>query len=209
MFHKSVSLVVLAALLLAALAATGAGILGIGPTEAAPAWAAPGGKTDVIMFFPKLQFGGQAQGHCWTSSNILPRRFAWRCMIGNNIYDPCFSPTATANWVACGVDPLNDGTGAAIRVTLTEPLQPDYYYDDTPVAWYVQLNDGTMCYPAGRDSWDTDWGPITYICAGSSFILGEVADDGSGVWYANRVELSPDGSTVTWGNMEAVGTVWY
>jgi len=47
-------------------------------------------KTEVIAYQPGEPTGDPQEGECWTTSLILPREDAWRCMIENSIYDPCF-----------------------------------------------------------------------------------------------------------------------
>lgn len=208
MYRKMVGLGVIVALALTMIAAAQAGSSGSIPVSAAPVWAPPVQFTDVIPFFPRGALGSQASGECWTSSNVLPRANAWRCMIGNDIYDPCFSSSSSADWVACDVNPLSDGLGGGLRVNLTAPLAPDIWTSDTIYPWYMELADGTTCYSLGRDTFpvDDDW--ANYACAGADFILGEPEDDGSGIWYANRARLSSDGSAAhsAW---EPVRIVWY
>ena len=55
-----------------------------------------------------------ASGYCWTGSGTSERSDAWRCFIGNEIIDPCYSGPRT--WVACP-----SGAGV-IRIKLTKPL---------------------------------------------------------------------------------------
>ncbi|MCL4533921.1 MAG: hypothetical protein M1370_02015 [Bacteroidetes bacterium] len=209
MYWKPTTLAFLVLFALVALLAAQAGLYPGASVVAAPAWVPPVEFTDVIEFFPSLPLGRQARGDCWTSSNVLPRANAWRCMVGNDIYDPCFSQNANATWVACDVNPLNDGTGAGLQVSLVAPLTPDAWSSDTLYPWYIEMADGAKCYSLGRDSFAVgdDW--ANYACAGADFILGDPADDGSGVWLANRARLSPDSSAVLRSDWEPVRTVWY
>ena len=40
-------------------------------------------------------------GSCWENSIVLERDDAWRCFIGNDIYDPCFSAERASGVVVC------------------------------------------------------------------------------------------------------------
>src|SRR4051794_21171589 len=42
-------------------------------------------------------------GDCWSGS-VMGRKDAWRCSLGNGIYDPCFK-SPTTNWVVCLYSP--------------------------------------------------------------------------------------------------------
>ncbi len=174
---------------------------------AAPGWAPPVEFTDIIEYFPSPPPTRQVRGECWTSSNVVTRPNAWRCMVGNQIYDPCFSFNQTAPWVACDVNPLTDGTGVGIRVVLTSPL-PDPYEDDTLYAWYVEMADGAKCYAQGRDAFEIEGEWVNYACAGADFLLGEFLQEGE-VYYANRVQLTPDGYNVTRSSIEPIRIIWY
>lgn len=60
-----------------------------------------------------------ASGSCWTSSIASTRKDAFRCMLGNEIYDPCFMRGTSS--VVCPEN-LVDNSGLAIE--LTKPLPP-------------------------------------------------------------------------------------
>jgi hypothetical protein len=57
-------------------------------------------------------------GFCWGSSAVTERNDAWRCLVGNNIYDPCFSSEFAFGVVVCPI-PWND---SGIEIQLTKPL---------------------------------------------------------------------------------------
>jgi eukaryotic-like serine/threonine-protein kinase len=82
-------------------------------------------------------------GSCWTSSGAASRSDAYRCMTGNNIYDPCFTGPAQNTEVACPVsDPKK-----VIVIKLTQAL-PYNGISTTPpplTPWLVVLSDGQNC----------------------------------------------------------------
>jgi uncharacterized low-complexity protein len=59
-----------------------------------------------------------ATGYCWTGSLAADRSDAWRCFIGNEIHDPCFSSARTPGVVVCP----NVMLSSAIEIRLTRPL---------------------------------------------------------------------------------------
>jgi hypothetical protein len=69
---------------------------------------------------PGYTVAGRIRGYCWTSSIISTSNAAWRCMSGNNIYDPCFAQTHSTRVVYCLSGP---GSKKLIAMTLTKPLQ--------------------------------------------------------------------------------------
>jgi len=73
------------------------------------------GRTQVGHFAPFLSSGKIAAGYavvkstygyCWTTSDATPRKDAYRCMHGNELFDPCFrNPRGTEVACAVGVSP--------------------------------------------------------------------------------------------------------
>jgi hypothetical protein len=62
----------------------------------------------------RIKVDHTASGYCWEGSLAAERSDAWRCFIGNEIVDPCYS--GPQRWVAC---PSGKGV---IRINLTTPL---------------------------------------------------------------------------------------
>ena len=91
---------------------------------ALPGAASAGGGSVVTVFAaytgagkPTLPVRG-ARGYCWTGSIAAPRRGAWRCFVGNDIHDPCFSSARAAAVVVCP----NPQLTLATEIHLTRPL---------------------------------------------------------------------------------------
>jgi hypothetical protein len=84
-------------------------------------------------------------GYCWTTSNVTPRGDAWRCFVGNFIYDPCFSSALAFGVVVCPT-PWNDG-GTEIRLAKPLPRRQTRYV--TPslklLPWAIQTETGADC----------------------------------------------------------------
>ena len=87
-------------------------------------------------------------------------RDAWRCAVGNGIYDPCFSQDES---VICGANPTT--TTVSFLLTLTEPLPaPEAPQDTANHAWLVELADGTVCEFATGATGGVGGERFNYLC---------------------------------------------
>ena len=96
-------------------------------------------------------------GHCWTSSIASRRADAFRCMTGNEIYDPCFEINAKS--VAC---PDEAALNTGVVMNLTKPLPPAQSPPPSPQAWAMVLQSGAHC---SRATGTVDPG-YPYYCSG-------------------------------------------
>jgi hypothetical protein len=88
----------------------------------------------------------EADGQCWTGSLAAPRAGAYRCAVGNSIFDPCF---ATNGAVACPVGDPAENQGLLIRLTEPLPTPPDAWENPpdpaNPSPWDMRLLGGGYC----------------------------------------------------------------
>jgi hypothetical protein len=108
------------------------------------------GATVVTKFRPYSASGAltvsvaaHGTGHCWTRSIVVLVADAYRCLVGNDIADPCFAPPrpSTPMTVACLADPWS---GAQV-VTLAQALPVTRPIGNTARPWAVQLANGARC----------------------------------------------------------------
>jgi putative hemolysin len=166
-------------------------------------------ETEVITFVPGPPTGEPQEGNCWTGSQMVWREDAWRCMVGNGIYDPCFS---SGEDVICGANPTIPTD--SFLLLLTEPLPaPELPQDTTGHAWQAELADGAICgYATGATGGVGDE-RINYFCPSPDsgqdvVILGDLHP--GAVWMAHRAVLTgsmPD-LTVLESAEVPVRTVW-
>ena len=108
-------------------------------------------------------------GYCWTGSGTTPRRDAWRCFVGNYIYDPCFSSARDRGMVVCPDDPWLE-TGVKIR--LTKPLPYPSGNHSAPSRglqpWAFELYDGRRCRFSSGASDVIEGKRLNYFCGASS-----------------------------------------
>jgi hypothetical protein len=126
--------------------------------------------TKVIRFSP-LGIRGSLDkpADCWETSLAAPRADAWRCIVGNIIYDPCFSTQGQKNYVICDVNPAGDGRG--LKVKLAHPL-PASTVGQGVQAWMMRLSDGTVCSFITGATGLVREERINYGCSNGSEIVG-------------------------------------
>jgi len=151
-------------------------------------------KTEIIVFQPEIPMSGKTkEGSCWTDSLAIHRPGAWRCMIGNEIEDPCFS-TRDKNMVVCGANPTQKDSGFILK--LKEPL-PDTTNASGPIQpWLVQLADGGVCAPYTGTAPFVKGKPIPYGCTYENNKLDKDTHVGllnirysKQVWMATKVTI--------------------
>ena len=146
-------------------------------------------ETALITYLPELPDATQ-EGSCWTTSiAAFGREDAWRCMVENSIYDPCFQ--LDDGTVVCGADPVTGEVG--FQLVLTEPLpESDLPADAVPSAWMVVLADGTFCSRATGTMGFVDEKPTTFYCASDdpdeTVVLLDELQPGT-PWMAERAVL--------------------
>jgi hypothetical protein len=110
-------------------------------------------------------------GYCFTGSLTINRRDAWRCFVGNYIYDPCFSSPNASGVVICPNLQVNGGI--SIRLTRTLPRQ--YADPGAPSLrnqpWNIQLASGRHCAFASGASNVIHGLRLNYFC-GSTVHFG-------------------------------------
>ena len=163
--------------------------------------------TQVIPYVPNVSASGTAivSGSCRTNSVAAPYRAdAWRCMVGNGIYDPCFeilTSTTTKN-LLCGINPINPAATSTFLLRLTKSLPASGAMPtSTPSswAWAVLLTDGTYCTPlTGTLPFAATGEAAYYGCASQNpaeeYIFGDL-NDSNAIWTAAVGTLSKSTST--------------
>lgn len=135
-------------------------VLGLLMESAACAY---GQVTFITRFVPHSSGRGVWEGSCWTNSIAVARPDAWRCMVGDNVLDPCFASPGKM-YAVCEPNPVTGDPG--IRLKLTNPLPQA---NVAPVkskdnAWLVQLADGTICKPVTGGNWEVQGKWISHYC---------------------------------------------
>lgn len=132
---------------------------------------------------PRLTVVRTTKGECFTGSLADPRRDAWRCEIGNEIADPCFSNRAVLSWVLCPEKGTPFGTNV-VRLALSKALPKSLANTELPgeaYPWAVKLADGKVCTFLTGATYVYHGRRVDYGCDRSTFLAG-----------------TPNRSTATW-----------
>ncbi|HET9392304.1 MAG TPA: hypothetical protein VFO29_02095 [Candidatus Rubrimentiphilum sp.] len=100
-------------------------------------------KTQMITYKAAgMKASGKAvNGYCWTGSIASSSANAYRCMVGNNIMDPCFFVSNKV--VNCPQD-LAANTGTVINLTKPLPMNKGWK-GNKPWRYQVAGGSGIMC----------------------------------------------------------------
>ena len=132
---------------------------------------------------PGVVASGHAAGHCWTGSISDSEAFAWRCLKGNLIYDPCFSSPYQRHlgYVVCPLYTRGaDEPSRVLELRLTSPLPPK---GDSPrkgtqgIWWLIRLENGVECQTSDGAAAVVKGVPAVYVCDGGG-IAGTPAQTG-------------------------------
>ena len=114
--------------------------------------------TKLLAFHPaSMNVTGRISGNCWTASIAVNKSYAYRCMSGNEIHDPCFMLNAKS--VACPLDPAHN-SGVVMRLTKPLPKNPSSSMPVQP--WVYVLASGGTC-TIGTGTRNPDY---PYYCTG-------------------------------------------
>ena len=161
-------------------------------------------STQVIVFHPEGVPTQERTGSCWSTSNVLNRVDAWRCIADNSIYDPCFSIPGNSQAVICDTSPLSDSTG--FKLNLTESLPARGTVSPVKSAWAFELADDTNCIFVGGATTAFEGKRVNYSCSDGWVILGELQE--GQVWTARKVRLSSDLSSIDESVQVFIKIVW-
>jgi hypothetical protein len=197
-----IGIAVAAAAVLAALA--GAGVAGAdGPTRTTVTVYHAFTPTGVIV--PRVRV---RSGQCFGSSGATPRKDAWRCMSGNDLYDPCFSSPHAVGVVVCPVP----WQSVSIELRLTKPLPTKFPGSASPnpslQPWAVETVSGADCFLNSGMGTTLDNKRDNYYCgnANSETFLWGNPDRTTEPWTI--VEAPADAKTLVGAQRVGLKHVW-
>ena len=180
-------------------------------------------STEIIKFNPPENLPkNQKTGDCFAGSVAAQyRQDAFRCIIDNSIYDPCFTIQNTSGQIEKGIvycqDGTDDSSGFILKFTKSLPEREVPASAKTNWAWYLVLDDGTECSPftGTRPFFGTppDVQIAYYSCVSldesRQIVLLDELTEGA-VWMAQRAIIEKSGEEWKIKSTEKVGikTVW-
>jgi hypothetical protein len=112
-----------------------------------------------------------ASGHCFTSSEVTSRDDAFRCLLGNALFDPSLR---SPNGRAIVVWPI-PGNESGTEIRLRSPLPAQSSHTPASLAlqpWALETTSGARCLLAGGASSLIDGKRLNYFCgAGAKYGL--------------------------------------
>jgi hypothetical protein len=181
------------------------------------------GATQIIRYMPSVTATAAItktqDGYCWVGSIAADRPDGYRCMIGNQIHDPCFALTDGKSAV-CDVDPPLNSAGFLLKLTqplpTPEPMNQEGLDEYAKTGWLIALADGTVCSPATGAQGVVDGKAMHYYCRPAEglkegeygpVLLGDLQTD-KPTWLAEEARLSADDTQVLESKIITVTTVW-
>jgi hypothetical protein len=130
------------------------------------------------IFDPTNASGGLAvsvtatvKGNCWTTSIVAERPDAYRCMVGNDIYDPCFGVSQAQALCPSGGPWTNRG------LLLNSPPPSGQLNKDDGTSgppWALQLSDGINCVELSGATEVIAGQTLSYGCGEGVGLYGDV-----------------------------------
>lgn len=171
--------------------------------------------TKVIKYsFPGILPAESKMGSCFAGSIAQPfRQDAFRCNAENSVYDPCFS-NDKKDKVVCQMNPLKPDI---FLINLSQPLP----VSENPVnlkdnwAWFVELEDGTICSPYTGTRPLINKEPAHYGCKAKikgdmDVLIGDLIKGQA--WTAKRTIVTKDAAGTGWDTKSSevvkIKTVW-
>ena len=154
---------------------------------AAPAGAAASGTQETIFhgFTPTGKPTiptKKATGYCFGGAIAIPRADAWRCFVGNYIYDPCFSSARARSSVVCPNAAVTGGT----EIRLTKPLPRHLADTGSPNArdapWDIETVTSSHCVAVTGATTLIDRQPLRYMCRGNVGLWGSPNRSSRPLW---------------------------
>lgn len=125
-------------------------------------------------------------GHCFAPSLTVDRSDAWRCVVGNFIFDPCFSSPQAHGVVICPDREVTSG----IRIQLTRSLPRQTNQGSPSLAnrpWDIELANGKHCLLASGASNVIGGVRLNYFCdPGTTYGLWGYPDRSTQPWTILR-----------------------
>lgn len=144
---------------------------------------------DVNTLKPGYSFVAIASGSCWEGSVVdIANPSAWRCTIGNEILDPCFSNAAQSQVACPGASPT-----LMTVINLTQPLPSNLAnatgrQGSSPFVWEIELPNAITCtYTSGTRA--TVDGVLLEGACSNSYGLIKVSTSGP-LWQAQVLDES-------------------
>jgi hypothetical protein len=131
-------------------------------------------------------------GACYSQSKLIVREDAWRCMVGDKTYDPCFVKSGPNRTEA--VCPQSPWIGDSVQIMVKDPLDNEQNKQldmSRTYPWAIELTNGERCQAIKSNKIYENM-PVRYKCNSKRYLIGYLQRC-KNVW--SMVEKTPDGVT--------------
>lgn len=166
-------------------------------------------QTEVINFHPEIPSQKQ-KGYCFSTSVTAPAKSAYRCSVGNQIYDPCIF-AVDGKTLVCGADPIKNTPGFVLETTSPLP-EPETDGETLTNPWLIEFASGRICSFAQGASGVVGTQRINYYCESDEdtniVVIGDLKR--GKLWNATRAEIegSPPNITVARESIVPLKRIW-
>jgi hypothetical protein len=114
------------------------------------------------------------EGPCWQQSQRIKREDAWRCMVKDKVYDPCFIKQFGSKKEA--ICPESPWASNSVALDLTNPADNSQHAVldmSTTYPWAIELSSGEKCL-AVDEGGVFDGLPVHYQCDTQNVLIGHL-----------------------------------
>jgi eukaryotic-like serine/threonine-protein kinase len=123
---------------------------------------------------PAIHVTSTVKGSCFSGSSEADRNNAWRCSVGNFLYDPCFSSAAAPVIVLC---PKHAWSRSGIEIQLKKALPTQFGNKKKPstkgTPWAMRTTSGLKCVFQGMGPFVSKNVFADYACAGGTWLWNQ------------------------------------
>ncbi|KTD01421.1 hypothetical protein Lfee_1025 [Legionella feeleii] len=116
----------------------------------------------------------EVKGQCWQQSERIKREDAWRCVVGDKTYDPCFVKQYGSNTQA--LCPQSPWIGDSVQIDLPAAVDNSQHTElnmAETLPWALELTTGEKCQAVDKGDF-FDGLPVRYHCDSQTVLLGHI-----------------------------------
>jgi hypothetical protein len=151
--------------------------------------------------------GKTVHGSCFTGSDAVAHKGAWRCSSANNLYDPCFSSAHAVGLVLCPAS--GPWSPSLVEIKLTKALPAKFGNTGKPstkgLPWALQTTGGWKCRLATGATTVAAGKRLNYFCSGTKNDLWGSPIRTSQPW---TIYVAPE-TAKTLTNRVAIKSAWF
>ena len=156
-------------------------------------------KTELVDYHPVPDISMDYktfEGKCDPGSIYSDRNDVYTCSSGNTKFDACFK-LQNSRFLFCGVDPLNDQTGAIFNPSNEIKQNSQQNKTDRSSYLLMQLQNGIICYPMGTIEIKINGQKAAFQCSDGNVIFSTPTKNNT-FWTIDVATLAEDQKNKPW-----------